>query len=121
MTFPINLFTLQSGDRVITVDDFGRPWTLDDVKRRTQRRGNDDESFSVLMARDYPLLSRNSSAAVTVPTSANVSSEHGGRLIYNRVPKCASSTMQVVLDLLSQKNQFEYREVSMRESIRVVN
>ena len=114
MTFPINLFTLQSGDRVITVDDFGRPWTLDDVKRRTQRRGSDDEFFSVLMAREYPLLSRNSSG-VMVPTSANVSSEHGGRLIYNRVPKCASSTMQVVLDLLSQKNQFEYREVSMRE------
>ena len=64
------------------------------------------------------MLSRDSGSAIMFPTSANVSSEHGGRLIYNRVPKCASSTMQVVIDLLSQKNQFEYREVSLINPIR---
>ena len=71
----------------------------------------------VPMAREYPFLSRKSGSAIAFPpTSANVSSEQGGRLIYNRVPKCASSTMQVVLDLLSQKNLFEYREESLRKT-----
>ena len=33
-------------------------------------------------------------------------------LIYNRVPKCASSTMQMILSALSEKNKFEYKASS---------
>ncbi len=59
---------------------------------------------------DYPYRSPLSSQII-FPTSSNKTNRLGvahHRLVYNRVPKCASSTMQVVLDLLSARNQFEY-------------
>lgn len=47
------LYVFQSGDRVVAVNDFGRPWTLDDIKRRTQRRDDDLQWKRVKCQRSY--------------------------------------------------------------------
>lgn len=66
---------------------------------------------------------------VVTPTSINRTLRDGETLIFNRVPKCASSTMNELLESLSQMNNFLhnswrvfwYKQLTVEEEISFLN
>lgn len=50
------------------------------------------------------------------PTALNVTSKTGRMLIYNRVPKCGSTTMLWIIKGLSQKNKYTHRSSKLYHS-----
>ncbi len=79
----------------------GVSWTLDDV-RRGHRLQNENTDFS-----EYPSFRPAPEYQIDGPTTDS------HVLIYNRVPKCASSTVQTLLDLLALRNGFKFKSLPL--------
>ncbi len=76
-------------------------WTLDDV-RRGHRLPKENTDFS-----EYPSFRPAPEYHIDGPTTDS------RVLIYNRVPKCASSTVQTLLDLLALRNGFKFKSLPL--------
>lgn len=83
-------------------------WTwFEIVKRQRSAASNGQEFPPTLHPQKFPSLGPDAMTQIcSSPLNRSVPSQ---RLIYNRVPKCASSTMQSVLTLLGLRNGFDYR------------
>jgi hypothetical protein len=77
-------------------------WTLDDIRRRYRRPLD-------LQVQNFDSLPSLSAVTQAVDTpSARNRTRDSRLLVYNRVPKCASSTMQMVMAHLMRRNDFQY-------------
>ncbi len=97
---PVDFNYRTAGQIVIGVEN-GSEWNLDDV-RRGKRAKTKSSSLDLSL---YPKLSLSSSRRFLPPSDVVETSA----LIYNRVPKCASSTIQMLLARLEIDNNFTYR------------
>ena len=82
---------------MIAKDENNNEWTLDDI-----RRGYRATPVPLLSVESYPKLSYGNDFALSNPGKLN-RTRNSNTLVYNRVPKCASSTMQVGKNVLYGK------------------
>ncbi len=94
------------GDFVVAVKTDHSNWTLDDIKRGWRGGRKSPLADGEVKSPDFlpPPVRRHR------PPSCGGCGD-GDLLIYNRVPKCASSTVQTVLEVLSRANNFSYESL----------
>ncbi|TRY69127.1 hypothetical protein TCAL_12203, partial [Tigriopus californicus] len=82
-------------------------WTLGEILKIQRSVSNDGKPLTKLRPKEYPSLRPDAMTQMCFsPTNRSIPRQ---RLIYNRVPKCASSTMQSVITFLGLRNNFDYR------------
>ncbi|XP_059078770.1 heparan sulfate 2-O-sulfotransferase 1-like [Tigriopus californicus] len=82
-------------------------WTLGEILEIQRSVSNDGKPLTKLRPKEYPSLRPDAMTQMCFsPTNRSIPRQ---RLIYNRVPKCASSTMQSVITFLGLRNNFDYR------------
>lgn len=86
---------------VVSIDYSGHKWTVGDVRRVPVH-----EDHTTTVGTYPPLAHVNRGIGTAVPSSVNRSKEQP--FIYNRVPKCASSTVTNVIAVLSHFLNYTY-------------
>ena len=80
-------------------------WTLYDIRRGT--RGEAPQNIGVSAETELDISDQN------IPASSANRTVESNVLIYNRVPKCASTSMQGILRYLAKKNYFKFESSSI--------